>query len=78
MRLLNSSLEKKAIKTVCSGSRGAAILLAGLVPSSFYYEPTKLAFERLSKLAQKNAKVPSYQDLITDPVARRARSQRTS
>lgn len=68
MKLVNSQLELKAIKTLCSGKEKiSGDLLAGLTVESFYYEPTKESFRQILKAVQSNGSIPDWDAVCSDP-----------
>lgn len=68
MKLLSTSLELKAIKSICSADeRTASHLLAGLAKDSFYYKPTKEAHGRILSLLKSRGSLPDWSEICNDP-----------
>lgn len=69
MKLLNVTLELKAIRTICSRSpRISGTMLASVDSSFFYYDATNEAFNRIQSLVRASGEIPTYEEICVDPV----------
>lgn len=69
MKLLAVKVEMRVIRTMTRAkSKGANLLLSSLSPECFYYPPAKEAYERLTKLVKTRTEVPTWEELLHDPV----------
>jgi replicative DNA helicase len=69
MKLLSPELEKLVIKSITKGpTKVASNLMANLDGRCFAFAPTKEAWDRISSLIKDRGIVPSWQELLTDPV----------
>lgn len=59
-----------ALRTICDSTneKAKAKLLSVLTKDHFYYEPAKVAFDRVLRLLRRNSEVPDWTDLTTDAV----------
>ena len=69
MKLYDSKLEFRAIKTMCSSAHdvGRAKLLTMATDDHFHDTAAAACFSRIRSLARSNHAIPSWSDLITDP-----------
>lgn len=69
MKLLSTSLEKLAIRTILAGSKNTVAnrLLGTLTPDHFHYPPALEAFNRLKHRLKSDGQIPTWIDLINDP-----------
>lgn len=69
MKLLVAKVEMRVIKTITrSKSKGANLLLSSLSPECFHYPAAREAYNRLTKLVRTRTEVPTWEELINDPV----------
>ena len=70
MKLFSINLEVQALKTLCnySNKMERAKLLAKLTTDHFYDDATKSAFDRISKVVSLTSEIPSWDELIVDPL----------
>lgn len=68
MRLLSPPLENVAIKSILSDDKMASFLLPRLTIEDFRNTPARHAFRRIKNLAAKHGEVPTWDELLEDPV----------
>ncbi len=82
MKLFSQTLELRAIKSICYGSKSetavrtgyldvdsidaSSYLLGNLDVSFFHYEPCKAAYERVMHMLKKRSRILSFQELVED------------
>ena len=69
MKIVDSYLEMKAIKTICSSTNeiGRAKLLTKTGDDYFYDDTAKAIYHRIKGLAEADGKIPTWTELLTDP-----------
>jgi len=69
MKLLNQSLEIRALRTICGRDKQlSARMFSQLDENHFYYLPTKEAFKRVKNLLKGSSEIVSFENLVTDPI----------
>lgn len=68
MKLVNPPSEIRVLKTICGGNaKLASRVLNSLGDDSFFYEPTKEAWQRIRSQMKTHGEIPSWDDLCADP-----------
>lgn len=68
MKLVNAAAEVRILKTVCGGdAKLSAQAFNGIGEETFFYEPTKEAWQRIRSLMRSHGEIPSWDDLCGDP-----------
>lgn len=69
MKLLSSPLEKLLIKIILTSPASLSHYAVGkLTPEHFHYDPAKEFFQRIQGLAKTRHAIPTYYEVIDDPV----------
>jgi replicative DNA helicase len=67
IKLLDRTLEKKALKIVTRGSAAGHWLLSSLNEDSFATRPCQEAYKRIVHIARSKTEIPTWDDLLHDP-----------
>lgn len=68
MNLFNTELEIQIVASICKSEDVARILLPSLTKSHFHFPPAQDAYRRIATLLKKTGEVPSFLELLADPV----------
>lgn len=67
MKLVNPSLELKAIYSICNSNKVKDYLVASLSDTHFYHSPANAAFNRIKTILQERGDIMSWDELCNDP-----------
>ncbi len=69
MKLLSTSQELKAIKSIClSSPKISGLILGSLKSAHFHYPPAREAYQHVMRLVRDTGEVPEWDTLASDPV----------